>query len=237
MPFPPFFRRLFGDNPVKPYKFRKELIPFDIEKFEQWYLQMESWRKSQIGQLTHWERATLPGDYISPDGSLVLFEDYPEFAEAYEDGAFNGMLLEATATDEDKQTWAGKWVKNAQGTGLYTPRLQGLFLRNAGDGLTVGQYHEAGLPGITGTIANPSSSLTFNFGGEWFSTNDSGALSSTARTINQAINAETWDGGQALERIDFDASNSNAEYGRADTVTPENTSILCGLYLGCPAEV
>ena len=55
--------------------------------------------------------------------------------------------------------------------------------------------------------------------------------------INQAINAETWEGGEALERIDFDASNSNVEYGRADTVTPENTSILCGLYLGRPSEV
>ncbi len=101
----------------------------------------------------------------------------------------------------------------------------------------MGQYQEAGLPGITGTIANPSSSLTFNFGGEWISTKDSGALSSTARLINQAINAETWEGGEALERIDFDASNSNVEYGRADTVTPENTSILCGLYLGRPSEV
>ena len=108
-------------------------------------------------------------------------------------------------------------------------------LRNGGDGLTVGQYQEAGLPGITGSIVNPSSSLTFNFGGEWLSTKDSGALSSTARLINQAINAETWEGGQALERIDFDASTSNAEYGRADTVTPENASMLCGLYLGRPA--
>ena len=230
MAYPALFRHLFGDNPVRPFKFRKELIPLDVDA-------VETFRKSLIGCLIPTTMATLPSCLGIPDGSLFLFEDYPELKEKYDAGGFNGMLLESTASSEEKDAWRGKWIKHSQGLGLYAPRLQGLFLRNAGDRLLVGQYQEAGLPGITGTIANPSSSLTFNFGGEWISTKDSGALSSTARLINQAINAETWEGGEALERIDFDASNSNVEYGRADTVTPENTSILCGLYLGRPSEV
>ena len=130
MAYPALFRHLFGDNPVRPFKFRKELIPLDVDKFNQWYDQMETWRKSLIGCLIPTTMATLPSCLGIPDGSLFLFEDYPELKEKYDAGGFNGMLLESTATSEEKDAWRGKWIKHPQGLGLYAPRLQGLFLRN-----------------------------------------------------------------------------------------------------------
>ena len=135
MPFPPFFRRLFGDNPVKPYKIRKELLPLDVDA-------VETFRKSLIGCLIPTTMATLPSCLGIPDGSLFLFEDYPELQEKYASGGFNGMLLESTASSEEKDAWRGKWIKHPQGLGLYSPRLSGLFLRNGGGQFSAGQYQQ-----------------------------------------------------------------------------------------------
>ena len=92
----------------------------------------EKWRKAMIGSLVPMAVSSLPGGFGMPDGSLFLFEDYPELKEKYDAGGFNGMLLEANASAEDKAAWAGKWVKHSEGIGLYAPRLSGLFLRGAG---------------------------------------------------------------------------------------------------------
>ena len=92
----------------------------------------EKWRKAMIGSLVPMAVSSLPGGFGMPDGSLFLFEDYPELKEKYDAGGFNGMLLEANATAEDKAAWVGKWVKHSEGIGLYAPRLSGLFLRNGG---------------------------------------------------------------------------------------------------------
>ena len=105
----------------------------------------EKWRKSMIGSLVPMTSSTLPEGFGLPDGSLFLFEDYPELKEKYDAGGFNGMTLEANASAEDKAAWVGKWVKHPQGLGLYAPRLQGLFLRNAG---SEGAYNAPGLPNI-----------------------------------------------------------------------------------------
>ncbi|HJD97809.1 MAG TPA: hypothetical protein K8W16_09215, partial [Mailhella massiliensis] len=154
MAYPALFRHLFGDNPVRPFKFRKELIPLDVDA-------VETFRKSLIGCLIPTTMATLPSCLGIPDGSLFLFEDYPELKEKYDAGGFNGMLLESTATSEEKDAWRGKWIKHPQGLGLYAPRLQGLFLRNA---VTPGRYNVPGMPGITAS-----------FGLRWGSTVNTGS--------------------------------------------------------------
>ena len=83
----------------------------------------------------------LPDGYMWPDGTLASFEDWPELEEAYEAGKFEGYVLPASATDDDKKNYPGKWVLAANSAGLYTPRLTGLFARYCGQGEQAGAYH------------------------------------------------------------------------------------------------
>lgn len=189
----------------------------------------EKWRKSMIGALFPLACATLPEGFVKPDGSLVLFEDYPEFADAYEDGAFNGMLLEATATDEDKQAWAGKWVKNAQGTGLYTPRLSGLFLRN---GETIGKYNQAGVPGFMGgcAIGFPE--------GQQGTFGHTGIVKPTGYVIGMYGGGSLQDGTAGHSGgIVIDSSLGSDIYGASDTVMTASADMPVGIYLGKTAQI
>ena len=221
MAYPALFRHLFGDNPVRPFKFRKELIPLDVDA-------VETFRKSLIGCLIPTTMATLPSCLGIPDGSLFLFEDYPELKEKYDAGGFNGMLLESTASSEEKDAWRGKWIKHPQGLGLYSPRLSGLFLRNGGDlAAAVGRYQQdavqTGISRIIGrqfaipeggkytvSIQGNVSSITYDEANLTPVASSSGMLPRYQQIVNQRM---------------------------ADETRPSNATILCGIYLGCPAEV
>lgn len=100
---------------------------------------LEAWRKSMIGAPMMLPSPVLPDGYMWPDGTLASFEDWPELEEAYEAGKFEGYVLPASATDEDKKNYPGKWVLAANSAGLYTPRLTGLFARYCG-GTGAGAY-------------------------------------------------------------------------------------------------
>ena len=194
----------------------------------------EKWRKAMIGSLVPMTSSTLPEGFGLPDGSLFLFEDYPELKEKYDAGGFNGMTLEANASAEEKAAWVGKWVKHSEGIGLYAPRLSGLFLRNAG---TAGAYNKAGLPGIVGDFYNlitnnPTSIPQMGYAHGCFytpaKTSFAGNITGVASSA-QIVVAETGDG------IQMDASRSAVAYGSADTVMPSSFDVLVGLYLGCQA--
>ncbi len=182
----------------------------------------EKWRKAMIGSLVPMAVSSLPGGFGMPDGSLFLFEDYPELKEKYDAGGFNGMLLEANATAEDKAAWAGKWVKHSEGIGLYAPRLSGLFLRNGG---MIGQYNEAGLPNIMGAWSNVwtltgavQSGAIVGISGEYSNSLPPGSVATvTSYTV--------------------DASRSSAIYGANSTVMPASADMVISLYLGRPAEI
>lgn len=182
---------------------------------------IESWRKSMIGCLVPMAVATLPTEFGKPDGSLFLFEDYPELKEKYDGGGFEGMLLEANASDEDKAAWVGKWVKHPQGLGLYAPRLQGLFLRNGDDG----KYNTPGLPGIAGTFTGGSPE-----DGDHAS---SGAFQATG----QAGHAGLQGGNIARGIISFMPSLSSPIYAASNTVMPASVNIKTGIYLGQTTQV
>ena len=218
MAYPALFRHLFGDNPVRPFKFRKELIPLDVDKFNQWYEQMETWRKSLIGCLIPTTMATLPSCLGIPDGSLFLFEDYPELKEKYDAGGFNGMLLESTATSEEKDAWRGKWIKHPQGLGLYAPRLQGLFLRN---GDNMGAYNAPGIPDFTGGMGDVHVGAVPSASGacRWYKTGSCQELS---------INTGIWNYGN----FSVTGSLSHPVYGASSSVMPASTDVSMGLYLG-----
>ena len=229
MPFPPFFRRLFGDNPVKPYKIRKELLPLDVDV-------VETFRKSLIGCLIPTTMATLPSCLGIPDGSLFLFEDYPELKEKYDAGGFNGMLLESTATSEEKDAWRGKWIKHPQGLGLYAPRLQGLFLRNATiqaeDG---GKYNAPGLPNVVGSVKLQPDDNAFSQGKVTALPLTSGALDATWGGYGHTSDIGFFP--YNISGISVDASKASSVYGSSDTVMPASADMAVGLYLGRPAEV
>lgn len=194
----------------------------------------ERWRRASIGRLDYFARGTLPAGWMACDRSLALFADYPEFEAAYNAGAFDGMVLEATASAEDKQAWAGKFVKNAATpTGLYLPGLSGLFVRGAGTA-TAGRYNAAGVPGIIGDFYNlvtnnPPSIPQMGYAHGCFYTpaerGDAGSIVGIATSAMITV-ATTGDG------IQMDASKSSAVYGSSSTVMPASVDLTVGMYLG-----
>lgn len=189
----------------------------------------EKWRKAMIGSLVPMAVSTLPGGFGKPDGSLFLFEDYPELKEKYDAGGFNGMLLEANASAEDKAAWVGKWVKHSEGIGLYSPRLSGLFLRNGG---TVGKYNAPGLPNIVGS-AGVGGSLGTSY--ELCMDGSSGALVAKGEKTIHSYAAQTLD--NTYGGLSFAASQSSSLYGSSDTVMPASVDMKMGIYLGRTPQV
>ena len=183
----------------------------------------EKWRKAMIGSLVPMAVSSLPGGFGMPDGSLFLFEDYPELKEKYDAGGFNGMTLEANASAEEKAAWVGKWVKHSEGIGLYAPRLQGLFLRT---GNNVGRYNMPGLPGATGIVMSMS--------GYEVPSGGSGVFYNTTDDILPYTRGPKMSGTTSTL---FDLSRANPIHGRSNTVMPASVDTLVGIYLGCSSEI
>jgi len=184
----------------------------------------EMFRKSMIGSIAYFSRGTLPSGWMACDGSLALFADYPEFKAAYDGGAFNGMILEATASSGDKDAWRGKFVKNSETpTGLYLPRLSGLFLRNVVSNDIGGYQQDAVQTGIkiinTRRVHN-GTAVIFVHGNvidEGFTPGTQGSCQSGTENMG-------------LERYIVNQR-------MADETRPSNVSLLLGIYLGRSTEV
>lgn len=88
-----------------------------------------SFEEAMIGAPVMLRSAVLPPGFVWANGDAVYFEDYPRFKSMYDKGGLDGYALPATATAEEKAAWPGKWVLLANGAGLLTPRLEGLFAR------------------------------------------------------------------------------------------------------------
>ena len=182
---------------------------------------LEAWRKSMIGAPMMLPSPVLPDGYMWPDGTLASFEDWPELEEAYEAGKFEGYVLPASATDDDKKNYPGKWVLAANSAGLYTPRLTGLFARYCSKS-NAGKHNAAGLPNVTGRASGFQMTAT------------AGALSFVAGGNNLVYNIESV---VAMYNLSVDASRSNPIYGLSDTVMPASAETPVALYLGNTAKV
>ena len=180
----------------------------------------EKWRKAMIGSLVPMTASTLPEGFGLPDGSLFLFEDYPELKEKYDAGGFNGMTLEANASAEDKAAWVGIWVNHPQGLGLYAPRLQGLVLRNSG---TAGRYNAHGLPNATGAMGS-----ILHVTGATVSGMCTKGVSQNALVNGTYSNT-------SLATYSVTLSNGNTIFGASSTVMPASADVVVGLYLGMTA--
>ena len=183
---------------------------------------LEAWRKSMIGAPMMLPSPVLPDGYMWPDGTLASFEDWPELEEAYEAGKFEGYVLPASATGEDKKNYPGKWVLAANSAGLYTPRLTGLFARYC-SGTVTGKYNEPGVPDITGGVHTGGGSNE-DFTGAFYRQDIS--LIAGQHPTSAPINSSNFR---------FAASRISHIYGASDTVMPPSANLSVALYLGSPA--
>ena len=181
MSFPRFVQRLFANEGAGP-KLRGDIIPYGssadtvAQGNDARLVALEAWRQAMIGTPMPMAGTTLPPGFMWADGSLASFATYPELKAKYDAGGFAGMLLAYNASDTDKAAYPGKWVPNAANpTGLFVPRLNGLFARYCGQDGRSGGYDAPGLPNITGSLpaknavswGSGAGCITNNVSGTW----------------------------------------------------------------------
>ena len=134
------------------------------------------------------------------------------------------MLL--ACSDEDKKTYPLKWVPDsANPTGLFVPRLNGLFARYCSRQGEAGAYNEPGVPDITGGVHTGGGSND-GFTGAFYGQDIS--LITGQHPSSAAINSSNFF---------FAASRASHVYGASDTVMPPSVDLPVALYLGGSTEV
>ena len=247
MPYPRIFRRLFANEGAGPL-LRKDIIPCgttaetvcqgddsrltgavtDIAAMKANIATLETIRKSWIGVPRWWRSTTLPANHVWADGSLVLFEDWPELEEVYNAGGFDGMLLEAGVDAETIAVNLGKWVKHPNGLGLYTPQLGNQFFRAwTGSVGSAGTHHDAGLPEISGSFGVRGTMIIDN---SIIEANGAFRITETSYNVNYASFQVS--SNLSSQGCTFYASRNNVIYGSSPTVMPASVNLPAILYLG-----
>lgn len=165
-------------------------------------------------------RAKLPAGYVAADGQLLNRAENADLWNAVNSGMFVSVddttWLNASGS---KYVHRGKYSTGNGSTTFRVPDLNGQttgsiipFLRGDGSGGSVGVVYESGAPNITGaSSAVISSGYENNMEGAMYAATD-------APTITRL-----YDGGSNFNyRTRFDASRSNAVYGRANEVRPQS---------------
>ena len=194
--------------------------------------ELEAWRYMRIGGVVDVTAPDLPlENCMWADGSLALFDLWPELKAKYEKGGFSGLLLPYNCSDEDKKTYPLKWVPDsANPTGLFVPRLIGLFARYC-SATTAGKHNPAGLPEAAGGIYTAD-------GYELLVANNVATTDGFRTKTGSAGQASPGTGQNiAITQIEFWASGCNSIYGASHTVMPPSADIPVALYLGRPAQV
>lgn len=227
MPLPRFVQRLFQNDGYGP-KLRSEIIPWDDEKR---FTALETWRQAMIGTPMPMASTTLPPGFMWADGSFAPFATYPELKAKYDAGGFTGMLLAYNASEEDIAAYPGKFKPDAANpTGLFVPRLDGLFARYC-SATTAGKHNPAGLPEAAGGIYTAD-------GYELLVANNVATTDGFRTKTGSAGQASPGTGQNiAITQIEFWASGCNSIYGASHTVMPPSADIPVALYLGRPAQV
>jgi len=186
----------------------------------------EAYRYSRIGSVVDVTAPDLPlENCMWADGSLALFDLWPELKAKYEKGGFSGLLLPYNCSDEDKKAYPLKWVPDsANPTGLFVPRLNGLFARYCGQ-TGAGKYNEPGVPDITGGVHTGGGS------------NDSFTGAFYGQDVSLITGQHPTSAPTNSSNIFFAASRVSPVYGASDTVMPASFDVPVALYLGSPAEV
>lgn len=157
-----------------------------------------------IGSLCPFAGINIPEDYLLCDGSAISRVTYSKLFNVI--GTLYGSGDDETTFNlpdfRDKVIWGG-------------------------DIESLGTVKSAGLPNITGSIQCPYSATTM-YGGEWYASaiTQSGALSTTSQRNDKSITESSYSGGNVLQTLDLDASQSDSIYGNSNTVQPPAITIL-----------
>ena len=224
MSLPRFVQRLFANNGAGP-KLRHDIIPWDEEKS---LVALEAWRQAMIGTPMPMAGTTLPHGFMWADGSLALFDLWPELKAKYEKGGFSGLLLPYNCSDEDKKAYPLKWVPDsANPTGLFVPRLNGLFARYCGSNGAGAYQADPVQTGMTGITSEPMGGATQY----WNCAHPFGNLTPSSNYSDSAILYIAEVGAQ----IPHYTFTVNQRF--ADKTRPENVAVPIALYLGRPAQI
>ena len=98
----------------------------------------------------------------------------------------------------------------------------------------VGAFVDESLPNITGGLENTSISGGSNTGGEWYALgfNQSGALRTESYISNECVAGTSWNNGENLKSITFDASLSSSIYQDNAPVQQRATEMYLYFYVG-----
>lgn len=195
------------------------------------YEVLNNFRKSMIGMSFPFPSTTLPEGFVWADGSLILFEDYPEVKEKYEAGGFDGMLL---AWDADEKTIAaklGKWRPNAA-----TPT--GLFVPNWG-----GQFSRAWVPDDVTDAGSSAPDTGRGLTGSWITGWEDGyvpTIQTTGAFYLKSFSAAQRQGTTIITvtqpfQVLFDASRVWGEEHTGQAFAPAHIQQPYAIYLGVPA--
>ena len=189
----------------------------------------EAYRYSRIGGIVDVTAPDLPlENCMWADGSLALFDLWPELEVKYEKGGFSGLLLPYNCSDEDKKAYPLKWVPDsANPTGLFVPRLNGLFARYCGSNGAGAYQTDAVQTGITGFSAEP-------MGGSDVQYDVVTAYGNVTKSSNysDSVFIPLTEMGVTVPHYAFYTAQR-----MADKTRPENVSLPIALYLGRTAQV
>ena len=194
--------------------------------------ELEAWRYMRIGGVVDVTAPDLPlENCMWADGSLALFDLWPELKAKYEKGGFSGLLLPYNCSDEDKKTYPLKWVPDsANPTGLFVPRLIGLFARYCGAN-GAGKYNKPGVPNVTGETIGYTYGATSGYVHLPQGAYDN--VGTGAEYGYMMVGGQQHVGHYEI----FDASRCSAIYGGSDSIMPPSFEMPVALYLGRSAKV
>ena len=172
---------------------------------------LDAERLKQIGQIQTFASTNLPEGWMICDGSSVLFADWPEFQQVYNEGRFTGMTLSAADPAQ-----VGKLVLNGS-TGVYLPDLEGLY-EQASTSANAGGYLAAGLPIPGGSLQGVITD---------------GGSTTGIFTYQQTSEMNLSTGGGAKQAGTF-STQAAGIYGASDTVQPPSVQYVRAMYLGKP---
>ncbi len=165
----------------------------------------------------------LPPYHVWPDRSLVLFEDWPELHQRYQDG-----LLGVATAPTDKTNFPGAFAISDDGKGLYLPNFGGYFLRAWRPSQTVDAGRKSGSAqgdAIRNITAGAWTSHNWPFSGAngAFSVATAGTITGSPVTVP----------GPLYSSLSFDASK---QVPVAAENRPVNMSMPVAIYLGKPKQ-
>lgn len=157
-----------------------------------------------IGTLIAFLGNVPPDGFLVCDGSTHNIIDYPEFADF--------LNVQFGAIDQ----FGGDGI-----TTFGVPDLTDTFIKGSS---TAGVFEDAGLPNITGSLGATSNVYQDIFDGATFT--ETSALYCIYDSRNRQCNGNVSGYYSKLCGINFDANRNNKIYGKSNTVTPKNISVL-----------